>query len=377
MKSVIKVISLMLLTACNYSGNTVTQADLSTAYQPEYATGFSIDSIDGHESTVITVRNPWQGADSVVSRLFIARNGEKAPKGFEGQCLDAPAGRIVAMSSTHIAMLDAIGETERIVGVSGIDFISNPEIRKHRDEIGDVGYDGNVNYERLLALEPDIVLLYGVNGASAMEGKLRELGIPFMYVGDYVEESPLGKAEWMVALGELTDRRRDAAERFSDMADAYNSLSNYVAGQGLEEPKVMLNTPYGDSWFMPPVQSYMATLISDASGEYIFKENNSDSSVPIDMEEAYRLTANAWRWINVSNVSSLDELKRLYPKFADTRPVVNGDVYTNTLRTTPEGGNDFYESGIVHPDLILCDLIKIMHPELLADKEFTYYRKLE
>ena len=274
-------------------------------------------------------------------------------------------------------MLDAIGETERIVGVSGIDFISNPEIRKHRDEIGDVGYDGNVNYERLLALEPDIVLLYVVNGASAMEGKLRELGIPFMYVGDYVEESPLGKAEWMVALGELTDRRRDAAERFSDMADAYNSLSNYVAGQGLEEPKVMLNTPYGDSWFMPPVQSYMATLISDASGEYIFKENNSDSSVPIDMEEAYRLTANAWRWINVSNVSSLDELKRLYPKFADTRPVVNGDVYTNTLRTTPEGGNDFYESGIVHPDLILCDLIKIMHPELLADKEFTYYRKLE
>ena len=71
------------------------------------------------------------------------------------------------------------------------------------------------------------------------------------------------------------------------MADAYNSLSNYVAGQGLEEPKVMLNTPYGDSWFMPPVQSYMATLISDASGEYIFKENNSDSSVPIDMEKAY------------------------------------------------------------------------------------------
>lgn len=377
MKSVIKIIFLLLLTACNHSGNTVTQTDLSTAYQPEYATGFSIDSIDGHESTVITVRNPWQGADSVVSRLFIARNGEKAPNGFEGQCLDVPAGRIVAMSSTHIAMLDAIGETERIVGVSGIDFISNPEIRKRRDEIGDVGYDGNVNYERLLALEPDIVLLYGVNGASAMEGKLRELGIPFMYVGDYVEESPLGKAEWMVALGELTDRRRDAAERFSDTADAYNSLSNYVAGQGLEEPKVMLNTPYGDSWFMPPVQSYMATLISDASGEYIFKENNSDSSVPIDMEEAYRLTANAWRWINVSNVSSLDELKRLYPKFADTRPVVNEEVYTNTLRTTPEGGNDFYESGIVHPDLILCDLIKIMHPELLADKEFTYYRKLE
>ena len=93
-------------------------------------------------------------------------------------------------------MLDAIDEDRCVVGVSGIDYISNPDIQAHRDSVGDVGYEGNINYELLLSLDPDLVLLYGVNGASSMEGKLKELNIPFMYVGDYLEESPLGKAEW-------------------------------------------------------------------------------------------------------------------------------------------------------------------------------------
>lgn len=90
-------------------------------------------------------------------------------------------------------MLDAVGAANTVVGVSGIEYISNPEIQARRDSIGDVGYEGNINYELLLSLDPDLVLLYGVSGESSMEGKLRELGIPFMYVGDYLEESPLGR----------------------------------------------------------------------------------------------------------------------------------------------------------------------------------------
>lgn len=103
--------------------------------------------------------NPWQGADSVTTRLFISRNGEPVPEGFDGQVLEGDAQRIVAMSSTHIAMLDAIGETARVVGVSGLDYISNPDIQARRDSIGDVGYEGNINYELLLSLDPDLVLL--------------------------------------------------------------------------------------------------------------------------------------------------------------------------------------------------------------------------
>ena len=141
--------------------------------------------------------NPWQGSDSVTTRLFISRDGEKAPAGFDGSVLEGDAKRIVAMSSTNIAMLDAIGKVSHLVGISGMDYVSNPYVRSHRDSIVDVGYDGNINYEMILAADPDIVLLYGVNGASSMEHKLKELNIPYMYVGDYLEESPLGKAEWI------------------------------------------------------------------------------------------------------------------------------------------------------------------------------------
>ncbi|WP_289067585.1 ABC transporter substrate-binding protein, partial [uncultured Alistipes sp.] len=186
-------------------------------YMLEYASGFDILSADGRQSVLVTVTNPWQGADSVTTRLFIARDGEQVPEGFDGQLLEGDAQRIVAMSSTHIAMLDAIGEVDRVVGVSGIDYISNPDIQARRDRIGDVGYEGNINYELLLSLDPDLVLLYGVNGASAMEGKLKELGIPFMYVGDYLEESPLGKAEWLVALSEVVGCRSEGEKVFAEI----------------------------------------------------------------------------------------------------------------------------------------------------------------
>lgn len=121
------------------------------------------------------------------TQLFIARGGESAPEGFTGQVLEGDASRIVAMSSTHIAMLNAIGEAGRVVGVSGIDYISNPVISANRDSIGDVGYEGNINYELLISLDPDLVLLYGVNGASSTIGKSGDFSVK----GKRISPAPL------------------------------------------------------------------------------------------------------------------------------------------------------------------------------------------
>lgn len=367
---------IVLLTACN-GKKTASISDFSNQlYTPEYASGFSIKGADGYESSIITVTNPWQGADSITTQLFIARGGESAPEGFTGQVLEGDASRIVAMSSTHIAMLDAVGEAGRVVGVSGIDYISNPVISANRDSIGDVGYEGNINYELLISLDPDLVLLYGVNGASSMEGKLNELGIPFMYVGDYLEESPLGKAEWMVALSEVVGKRTEGEQVFGGIPVRYNDLKKRVADTMLDAPAVMLNTPYGDSWFMPSTESYVARLVKDAGGDYIYKKNTGNASLPIDLEEAYKLTSEADMWLNVGMANSLDELRTSCPKFSDTRCFRNGSVWNNNLKTNAAGGNDYYESAVVNPDILLRDLVKIFHPELV-EEDFVYYKQLK
>ena len=360
--------------SCTSSGN-IDDYNMAV-YTPTYATGFRIVGAEGKQSTIIRVTNPWQSADEVETMLFIARGGEKAPNGFRGQVLQGDAKRVVCMSSSHIAMLDAIGAVESVVGVSGKNFITNPYVVAHQRTIADVGYDGNMNFELLVAQQPDIVLLYGVTGACTMESKLNELGIPYIYVGEYVEEDPLGKAEWLIALAEIVGLRQQGLTYFSELPQRYEQLKSMAAAAQTPTPKVMLNTPYADSWFMPSTTSYIARLIADAGGDYIYKQNTSNHSLPIDLEQAALLTTQADIWLHVENINSLDDLRRQLPKFAQMPCVQRGEVYNCDKRRVVGGGNDYWESGVVHPDVILRDLIKIFHPELVSE-EFVYYRKIE
>lgn len=366
------------IVSCGGNGNSSVSTYADSIYLPEYASGFRILGAEGSSSVIIESVNPWQGADSVVTRLFIARDGEEPPQGFEGQVIEGDARRIVAMSSTHIAMLDVIGETARVVGVSGMDFISNDAVRSRRDSIGDVGYDGNVNYELLLSLQPDIILLYGTNGASGMEPKLKELGIPYVYIGEYLENSALGKAEWIVAVAEIVGKRDEGIKAFSAIPERYNAIREKAANclKHSSRPKVMINLPYGDSWFMAPTGSYLVRLIEDAGGDYIYKKNNSNESRPIDLEEAFMLVSASDKWINVGQTRSLDELRKNYPKFAATKPVLSGEVYNTTGRVAANGANDYWERGVVEPDVVLRDMVMIFHPEL-ADSDLVYYEKLK
>ncbi len=365
----------MMIMSCSHRSDNLSDFT-ENLYSPSEASGYSISGKEGSESTLLTISNPWQGADSVATKLFIARAGDEVPLTYNGQVLDGEAKRIVATSSTHVAMLDALGATDRIVGVSGINYISNPKIQKRRDEISDIGYEGNINYEALLAADPDIVLLYGVNGANSMEGKLLELNIPYVYIGDYLEESPLGKTEWILPIAEIIGEREKGEETFKEIAGRYNDLKKKVADAAIDSPSVMLNVPYGDSWFMPSSSSYMARLISDAGGDYIYKKDSGNTSLPIDLEEAYTLASQADFWLNTDQVTSLATLAKKCPKFTDTRIFRNGAVYNNTLRSNAAGGNDFFESGITNPDLILQDLISLFHPEI-SKAPFYYYQKLQ
>lgn len=344
-------------------------------YTPEYSNNFKITGDENSDNTLITIFNPWQGAENISSNLFIQRDGE-IPEFVEGEFLKGSANRIVCMSSTHIAMIDALGMAERIVGVSGSQYVSNPYIRKHLGEIKDVGYEGNMDYETLVSLKPDLVLLFSINGISALETKLKEFNIPFLYIGDYVEENPLGKAEWIVPLAEVLGIRGKGIEKFEDIENRYENIKLRLNQKESKDPVVMLNAPFADAWFMPSTESYVAFMVKDAGGEYAYKRNTGSTSMPVDKEEALLMASNSDCWINIGAIANYDEFKKTFPDFLNARCVKEGKLYNNNAKATIGGGNDCYESGVVNPDLVLRDMMKIFHPELVSEP-FVYYKNLK
>lgn len=340
--------------------DTATSSSQTLLYTPRYAHGFSLTG----DSTAVTLNvfNPWQGADSVTISQTFSR----------------AATRIIAMSTTHVALLDAIGATDCIVGVSGKRYINNPHIANNSN-IVEVGYEGStIDYEAIAASGADLVLLYGVNGASSMEQKLRELGIPYMYIGDYLEQHPLGKAEWMVALGAVTGHLNHARQVFAREDSLYTALRNSSQADGTERPRVMLNAPYAGNWLLPPRNSYILQLIDDAGGQPVFNPAEGSSSQAVSFEEAYVMLDKADLWLNVNNYTTMAELLDANPKLASSRPVTDKHVYNNNGRLNAAGGNDYYESAVARPSEILREMRYILHPGNDSMQEhLRYYRHLE
>ncbi len=366
-----------LFCACNNAANSSSDTFRVEKFSPEFATGFRIDQADNRESSLISITNPWQGAD-FEQRIFIARHDEKPPRGFRGEVVKAPIRSAVCLSSGYVAMFDALGHIDKVKGVSGKNFITNAHICDPTSGVADVGYDANLDFERIVALHPDVVLMYGVAGENSLiTSKLHELGIPYMYIGDYVEQSPLGKAEWCYVIAELTDSHARADSLFGAVKRNYQMLAEQVAQKATSRPKVMLNTPYRDVWFLPPTGNFMVRFIADAGGEAFAAANGGNTSQPIDAEQAYTSALQADVWLNVGGCTSLAELVAQNPRFSTMPAVRNRKVYNNNRRRTESGGSDFWESGIVRPDLILQDLITILHPEIGMDAELQYYEQLK
>ena len=380
MKHLAQIVALVAVALSLSCSNQTTMRDTEPIYTPRYAKGFSIERDKASRAKLLCIKNPWQGAEGVTFYTEIDTL--------------APAKRIVAMSSSHAAMLDAVSCADRIVGLSGCQFIYSPTLCKAIAEgkISEVGYDSNFNFEKICALNADIVLLYGVAGeAKGMTNKLDELRIPYIYIGDYLEADPLGKAEWVVALASLCGVEEQGKAFFAKVEERYNTLREQTS-KNKKYPRVMLNLPYRDTWFMPPHNSYIVRLIEDAGGEYILtesgkrkteneeqkaeNENLSTKSTPISLEEALVLASKADFWINLGQIATIEELTATVPRFAKVGAVQQGRLYNNTKRTNASRGSDFWESGAVRPDLILEDLVNIFHHEAPTDS-LHYYKKLE
>lgn len=297
--------------------------------------------------------------------------------------IDRPLDNLICMSSSHVAALSAIGADSVITAVSGIKYISDPAIRQRWREtesgmegnpLYDIGYEADLDYERIMKLKPDLLLTYTVSGAEPQYIiKLRSLGIPVLVLHDHLEDHPLARAEYLQLFGALTGRQQQADSLFNIVSERYNELCD---NESESSKRLLLNIPYGDAWYIPGGESYMAQLVRDAGGEVLGAVPGASRSSVITMEQAYILSQDADIWLNPGHCRTREELSRIHQLFPKFGPLADGlPIYNNTLRTTSEGGNDFWESGAVRPDLILEDLRNIIYGN--QPDSLNYYIKVD
>ncbi len=343
----------------------------------KYAHGFEIVKNENH--TKLSVFNPWEKAENISVDYYLIKKGTALPDSLtKEKVIRTPVERVICLSTTHIAFLEALNETGTIAGISGSQYVSNPDVRKRikNREVADVGYGQNLNYEEIVNRQPDLVMVYGVGSeVTSYTQKLEELGIPVILIAEYLEENPLGKTEWIKFIGALFEKDEKAATYFSEVENNYLELKKKAAGKP-DKPKVLVGSPYEETWWVPGGNSYMANLISDAGGDYLGKENGTNESYAISFENALAWGGRANVWINMGNLSSRKEIRAANERFARLKVFKEGIIYNNTKRLSSHGGNDFWESGTVHPDWILRDLIHIFYPGLI-DAEMIYYEAVK
>ncbi len=365
-------ILIILFAGCNPPAD-----NSSTIRFNAFANGFQLIKKD--QVTRLTVFNPWEKAKNITVDYFLIDKRRDIPDYlFDKRVIKTPVERVICLSTTHLSFLDVLDETDAVVGISGSQYVSCQKIRQRMEmgEVPDVGYGQNLNYELIVTQKPDLVMLYGVGSeVTGIIQKLEELGIPVIMMAEFLEENPLGKAEWINFVAALFQKEKEAASFFKGVVAEYQRLKE-LTEDVIEKPKVMVGSPYKDSWWVPGGNSYLANLISDAGGNYLGKDNTSHESYIISFENALVWGSIADIWINMGNLASRKEIIAADERFRNFNVFRERKIFNNIKRLGSHGGNDFWESGTVNPHLVLRDLIRIFHPGL-ADGETYYYLEIE
>lgn len=370
------VLSIILLTACSIKNGEGSSAEAADGNL--YAKGFRIEK--HKDFTLLEVSDPWQDSHDVLYRYILSDKPELIPDSLGNfSQVKTPVQRCVVLSTTHVAMLEELNLEHTIVGTSGCNYIYSSGARERisSGDIKEVGYGVQLDYEGIVAMNPDVLFLYGVEGnvVSVLE-KLKDLGIPAVFCGEYLEEHPLGKAEWLRYFSVFFEMEEKADSLFSAVDSAYNYLRTRIPSRA-RHPKILSGLPWKDVWYMAGGKSYAAKLISDAGGDYLWKETRTSQALPLNLESVYQRAVEADIWINPGVARSLDDIVKADARFSHLSVVRSGRIYNNDVRMSGGGGNDYWESGTVRPDLILGDLIYLFHPNLLPDHSPVYYRQLK
>ncbi|KAA6336729.1 iron complex transport system substrate-binding protein [termite gut metagenome] len=338
----------------------------------QYAKGFDITHSGDY--TEITVFNPWKSGEVYDTYYLVKDNKTIVPS--RGHKIMIPIKNLMVNSATHLGFLDLLGETDKVTGVCSASYIYNPSILKGVEEkkIQDLGDAFNLDIERLLLLHPQAVMTSAYNTEDNNSKLMKQTGLTLLYNMEWQEKSLLGRAEWIKFVAAFFDKEVLADSIFNDVAQRYNAVKAKTDSISVF-PAILSGQDFRGSWSMPGGQSFSARLFQDAGATYHYAGNNSSGSVSTTIEEALIHFNQADIWIGVQ-ASTLEELAKADKRYILFKAYQRGNVYNTFRRTTPAGGNDYWESGVAHPDLLLSDMIKICHPDLFPDYELTYMERL-
>lgn len=344
-----------------------------------YANGFSITHNENFK--ILTINNPWPKAEKSFKYALIPRENLATitlnSDEYDG-IIATPVEKIVVTSTTHIPALELLGVEETLVGFPGTDYISSEKTRAliNAESIRELGKNEGINTEVLLELQPEVVVGFGIDGNNKTFETIKKSGIPVMYNGDWVEKSPLAKAEWIKFFGALYNKTVEADSIFNSIEKAYNDAKT-LASKVKNTPTVLSGALHKDVWYLPSGTSPEAQLLKDANVNYLWQDVAGEGSLALSFEAVFTKGKSADIWLSPSYYNSLEALKNANEHYTEFDAFKNKTVYSFVNVTGATGGVTYYEEGTARPDLVLKDIIKVCHPELLPEYETHFFKPLE
>ena len=341
----------------------------------KYAKGFDIVTVNGLKKLII--KTGYQNAKTVFEYLILNKTAKKAS--LNNQTIQVPIKEIVVTSTTHIPMVELLNEESSIVGFPHATYISSEKTRTLIDagKIKEIGKESSLNTEILLDLQPELVVGYSVSSADKSLTTIKKAGINVIYNGDWLEETPLGRAEWIKFFGVLFDKEKQADSIFKEIENNYLDAKN-IALKAARKPTILSGAIMSkDIWNLPAGDSFVAQFLKDANLNYLWKNSKGKGSLSLSFESVFDTGRNADFWIAPGYFSSKEQLLQSNQIYAEFEAFKNDRIFTPSTKKGKTGGVIYYELAPTRPDLVLKDIIKITNPDLLPNYELTFFEKMQ
>lgn len=380
MKSTILKFCLFLLVVsfagCRQNGEPLKTGKPVTKNQVHYAKGLAIYQYDGY--SIVKITNPWPKATKDYTYVLQKKNTVIPDSLKSFPVISIPLKTIVVTSTTHIPSLEMLGVENTLVGFPNRDYISSPKVRARIEsgKIRELGNNQSLNTEVIIDLQPDLIVGFGIDNNNPALDNLQKNGLKIMLNGDWNEQSPLGKAEWIKFFGVLYDKEKQATELFNNIEKEYqNTLA--LASKTTSKPTVLAGAIFENQWYLPHGNSWGSLFIKDGGGKYLWSESHGTGSLSLPFETVLEKAKDADYWIGPAQFTSLKEMTADNPHYSQFKAFKNKNVYSFSTKKGKTGGIIFYELAPNRPDLVLKDMLKILHPELLPDYQLYFFERLK